>query len=510
MSRPLRIAYARLNQETNALSVLDTVMDDFRAGAWLDPGEMERACSRWGNEAPGFTRNAELSGFMRAIDAARKQGVEIETIPLFSAWAVPGGPLSRHTVLEFRDMLAQRLSAAGPLDGFYFCMHGAMGARNMEDPESFLLEAVREVVGPDLPIAMTLDLHANLTQRRVDAVDFLVAYHTNPHRDHVAVGQRAGEILVRQITGDARPTTAWRTLPMYLGGGTTIDFLPTMRPLFRWMKQQQKNPKVLDCSLFTCHPWNDSPDLGWSTHITTDGDPALAESLAEELADLAWGVRKVPVPYLPSIEEAIETAKRAGLARRLGAVVFADLSDVVTAGSVGENTRIIRALLAEGSDLKAYVPIRDADAVAALWDKPEGSTATVTIGGKLDPAREPSLDVTARILGKFERAPYGKSITLQMGETIACVTSGPPICMKPAFFRHHGLDPWKADVLVVKNFFPFRLFFAAIARKTVNVRTEGITDFDAVNELEFREPLWPQTDVPAWRPTDRRRRGLAE
>lgn len=510
MSRPLRIAYARLNQETNALSVLDTVMADFRAGAWLDAEAMEKACGRFGNEAPGFTRNAELSGFQRAVAAARKQGQAIETIPLFSAWAVPGGPLSAETVHAFRDLLVDGLTAAGPLDGVYLCMHGAMGARGIEDPESMLLEAVREVIGPTTPLVITLDLHANLTRRRVAGLTSLVAYHTNPHRDHVAVGQRAGEILIGTITGAHRPTTAWRSLPMYLGGGTTIDFLPTMRPLFRWMKTQQKNPKVLDCSLFTCHPWNDSPDLGWSTYVTTDGDPALAEALAEELADLAWGVRKVPIPYFPSAEEAIETARRAKVARRLGAVVFADLSDVVTAGSIGENTRLIAALLRHGADLEAYVPLRDAEAVAALWDTPVGAEVALAVGGKLDPTRDDPIDVRARLTGKFEGDPYGRSVTLRIGKTVLCVTSGPPICMKPAFFTHHGLDPWKADVLVVKNFFPFRLFFAHLARKTVNVRTKGITDFDAVSELKFREPLWPDEDVSEWRPTDRRRRGLSE
>ena len=501
----MRLAYARIAQESNALSVLDTVLEDFHRTHFVEGAELAAACSRGGTEAEGFLRNAELSGFLRAVAAANRRGAQIVAVPLFSAWAVPGGPLSVETFEALRDQLLQELHEKGPFDGVYLCLHGAMCARDIEDPESKLLAAVRAVIG-DAPLAVTHDLHANLTVERVQYSDILVGYRTNPHRDHVRCGQKAGELLIQQLTGQIRPTTAWRSLPMFMGGGSTIDFLPTMRPLFKWMTAQEKNPRVLNCCLYMCNPWNDSPDLGWSTHIITDNDPDLAEALAEELADLAWGVKDVPPPACPTPSEAIAKARDLLWARKTGAILFSDASDVVTTGTIGENTRLIKALLEQADGLLCYAAVRDAEVVAKLWGLPIGEQVTVQVGGKINPERDQPIEVSGRILRKQPTQPFGDIVVLDLDHLKLCVTAGQPTVMKPAFYADLGLNPWRADVIVVKNLFPFRLFFAHIARRTFYVQTKGISDLDAVAELTFREPLFPQADVEYWRPTDRRRR----
>ncbi|MCA9544207.1 MAG: M81 family metallopeptidase [Myxococcales bacterium] len=498
----LRIAYARIAQETNALSPVRTELADFERTHLFAGAELHANCQKGGYEAPGFLKNAELSGFIRAVEA--EGGVE--AVPLFSAWAVPNGPLSAECFATLRDRLVAELEAAGPVDALFLVLHGAMNADGQAEPEAALVAAARTVLG-DKPVAVTMDLHANLSREKVAAMDLICAYRTNPHRDHAKVGERCGRILIRQLKGQVRPTRAWRSLPLILGGGTTVDFLPTMRPLFRRMKQLEKDPRVLYCSLFMVHLWNDSPEIGWSTHVITDDAPELAEQLAEELADLAWGVRDVMPPEFPGPAEALAKVRRARLARAIGTVTLCDASDVVGTGAAGESPHLVKALL-EATDLVSYAPIRDAGVIDQIWGTPEGERVQVTLAGKLDPARNPPLPVEGTLLRKLPTEPFGRVAVLDLGALKLVVTEGQPLAMKPAFYKDVGLDPMKADAVVVKSLFPFLLYFLPYHRRAVYVRTQGVSDFDAARELSFLDPVHPFDPVTAWRPIDRMRRGL--
>jgi microcystin degradation protein MlrC len=495
----LRIAYARISQETNALSPVLTTWADFERTHFLEGPALAAACGPKGVEAEGFIKNAELSGFVKA--ATQHQ---ITAVPLLSAWAVPNGPLSVACFANLRDRLVAALRDAGPLDGLFLSLHGAMNAEGQSEPEAELIAAARTIIG-DAPVAVSLDLHANLSRDKVAQMNLICAYRTNPHRDHAKVGARAGDLLIRQLKGEIQPTVAWRSLPMLLGGGTTVDFLPTMRPLFKRMKQLEKNPKVLYCSLFMCHPWNNSPELGWSTHVITDGDPALAEQLTEELADLAWAVRHKMPPRFLEAPEAIAKLRRARIARTLGTVTLCDASDVVGAGAAGENTHLIKALLA-ADDLISYAPIRDADAVAALWDQPIGGPVSLSVGGRLDPEHSPPLAVRGTLMRTETTAAFGRIVVLDLGPVKLAITEEQPIVMKPAFYKDLGLNPFKADAVVVKSLFPFLLYFLPYHRRAIYVKTHGVTDFDAAKALSFDDPIHPFDPVDAWRPTDQKRR----
>jgi microcystin degradation protein MlrC len=354
-----------------------------------------------------------------------------------------------------------------------------------------------------------MDLHANLTQRRMQTMDLLVGYATNPHRDHVRTAKLAGKLLLRALRGEVRPTTAWRSLPLLVGGGTTLDFLPAMLGIFRRMRALERRGEVLTASVFMCHVWNDDPDLGWSVVVTTDDDQAKAERLAEELADRCWEVRHKQPPEFASAEEAVAQAQRMKLRRKLGTITLADASDVVTAGAPGDTTCMLRALLEGGQGLRAYLPMRDPRAVAQLWNEDVGSELTLEVGGSLDPEVSDALEVTGVLRRKQEVPGMKRQCVLRSGDIELVITEGPPVTIRPSFFSDVGLDPWKADVLVVKNFFPFRLFFLPHSRKTLYVKTKGRTDIDAAFGLEFNEPLHPIAEVAEWRPTDARRRGLA-
>jgi microcystin degradation protein MlrC len=503
----LRIAYGRIAQETNALSPVRTTLADFRALHYVEGDALARAVAH--DEAPGFLKKAELRGF---VDRARALG-DVELIPTISAWAVPSGPLDRACFDALRDSLIADLRAAGRLDAVMLSLHGAMGVDGLDDPESDLLQAVREIVH-DIPIVATLDLHANLSPRRVALTTSLCGYHTNPHRDHVRCGARAAEILVRAARGEIRPTTAWRSLPMLLGGGTTIDVLSPMRAIYaRCRSLPKRDRRVLDASVFMVHPWLDTPEVGWSVHVTTNGDAALANRYADELADACWAVRHQQPPHFPSASEAVRDAVASRWARRTGIVVMADASDVVSAGSTGDSTRLLDALLTEGDGLTSYVAVQDPESARALFELPIGARVDRAIGGTRDPSRHTPLLVRGRIGAKRNEPGFQRRVRVDLEPTHrgarvhVVLVEGPALVIKPAFYRDLGLRMRHADVVVVKNFFPFRLFFLPYARKTIYVRTRGVTDFDAAFDLpRLRGPIHPRDRVDDWHEADARRR----
>lgn len=498
-----RIAYARIAQETNALCPVATTLHDFEGSHYLEGDALLRATSS-GPEVPGFFKRAELAGF---IAAARERKADVEPVPILSAWASSGGPLSTECFEQLEARLLERLRAAGRVDGMYLCLHGAMGVRGIADPESRLVRSVREVIG-GVPLVVSHDLHANVTKERVDAVDALVAYQTNPHRDHAKIGKKAGAIVIGTVMRELRPTMAWRTLPIILGGGKTIDFLQPMRPVFRRMRAAERAGEALAASTLMVHPWNDHPALGWSTVAVTDGDAAAAERLADELAEMCWERRHEQPPEFAGASEAIAAARAAKWRRKLGCVMMADASDVVTAGAAGDSTHLLRALIEEAGGMVAYAALRDPQAIEALWPRATGDVVELPIGATLDPASSSPLPVRGTVIGKHQRHGFGRTVVFAVDHVKIVITEGPALVMRPSFYTEVGLDPWRADIVMVKNFFPFLMFFLPYNRKTLFVRTRGTTDFDAAFQLAFDGPMHPRDPVDDWRPRDRQRRGI--
>ena len=499
-----RIAYARIAQESNSLSPVPTTLHDFEGSHYLEGDALLRATTE-GPEVAGFFKKAELAGF---IAAARARKTEVEPVPILSAWASSGGPLAKDCFEELEARLVAQLRAAGRIDGMYLCLHGAMGVLGISDPETRLVRSVREVLG-GAPLVVSHDLHGNVTQERVDAVDALVAYQTNPHRDHARIGKKAGAIAIGTVLGELKPTMAWRSLPMILGGGKTIDFLQPMRAVFKRMRQAERAGDALAASTFMVHPWNDSPSLGWSTLVVTDNDAAAADRLADELAEMCWERRHEQPPRFPGASEAIATARAAKFRRKLGCVTMADASDVVTAGAPGDSTHLLRALIEEGKGMRSFAAVRDPAAIATLWPREPGDVVALTIGGTLDPTSSAPLPVRGTVVSKHDRHGFGRTVVLAVDDVRVVITEGPSMVMRPSFYTEVGLDPFRADIVMVKNFFPFLMFFAAYNRKTIFVRTRGATDFDAAFQLPFDGPMHPRDPVDDWRPRDRVRRGVS-
>lgn len=498
-----RIGYARIFQETCAHAPQSTHLSNFKSMHWLEGAELAAACAPGGAEYPGLLKNAELSGFVRAA-----QALDVQAVPLVSAATLPSGPLTEETYRHLEDALLRAIDQAGELHGLFLSLHGAMVGERDQELDGRLLERVRERLGAHVPIAASLDLHGHLTPGKVAPTPLLCGYHTNPHRDLAATGERAGRVLIDTVRGKVHPTRAWRKLPVVLGGGMNIDLMPPMRSMFNRMKRWQKHPKVLSADVYTMHPFIRAVDAGWAVHVLTHDDQALADQVADDLARAAWRVSETPATPFVSVEQALDGVRKAWLRRQTGVVNFVDASDIIGCGAPGCNTHLLRELLDRGGGWRVYLPVLDAAAAADLMHRTEGTRVQFSLGGKYGDVFDPRIEVAGKLL-KTTRTTYGNTAVVDLGDIKLVVTELPPFMISPQLYKELGLPPLRADIVVQKSIFRFLIYWWAYHRKVIPVATSGATDLGRIRDLEGMWAVRPFQHVPHWRERDAAYRGAA-
>lgn len=483
------ILYAEFMHEVNSFSPVLTTERDFKADHLFFGEEVITSAAE---------EKKQLAGFLKAV---KKHGKgRIRTIPLVQAKSMSGGPIDSAFYSAMKETILSGVKEQEKVDGIYLSLHGAMGVEGMFDPEGDLLQELRALVGEDIPIAASFDLHANITRRRKEAADILVGYHTNPHRDHFDTGYRTGSLLIRTVLGEIDPVMTVNKMRLLKGGGMNIDFLPPFRKIFRTMKKMEMKNEVLSVSFFPVHLWIDDPELGYSTIAITNGKPEMAQEIADSIANMAWAVRDVPQPEGNSPEKAIEMARKKKLARMLGTTVFCDVSDAVGTGTPGESTWILKALLNHGSNLTSYLTLRDEQAAREAWKYETGDEVTLMVGGKIDTIYNKPIPYSGVIIRK-EETSFGKTLIIKHNGIHLILSELPMASRYPSEFRDLGLSLWKADIVVVKNLFPFRYRYLLYNRKTFNIKTPGLSNIDpsGLKYEHIPRPIYPLDTIDSWR-----------
>jgi len=483
------ILYAEFMHEVNCFSPVITTEINFKADRLF-----------YGEDVPtsAIEENKQLAGFLSAVEKSGRG--RVKAVPVVQAKSMSGGPVDSLFYARIRNLILEAAGSHPQVDGIYLSLHGAMGVQGMFDPEGDLITSLRKVVGPDVPIAVTFDLHANVTKRRAENADIIVGYHTNPHRDHFKTAFRAGDLLIRTVFGEIEPVMVVNKMKLLKGGGINIDFLPPFRKIFAAMKKMEKQPDVLSVSFFPVHIWIDDPELGYSTIGITDGNHDLSSRLADEISEMAWAVRDVPQPQGNTPEEAVAMARVKKTARVLGTLVFCDVSDAVGTGTPGESTWILKALVENGSEMTSYITLRDEEAAHEAWNSNVGDEVTLTVGGKIDTAYNQPFTYTGIVTLKQETS-YGKTVIMKHNGIHLIISELPMASRSPGDFKDLGLSIWKADIVVVKNLFPFRYNYLLYNRKTVNVMSLGLSNTDpfALNYVHIPRPVYPLDRIDSWR-----------
>jgi microcystin degradation protein MlrC len=496
----MRIAIGQLWQETNTFNPIPTTRADFAHFGILRGAELvERMADT--NELGGFIQS--LWGWPE-----RPEVVGLVRLP---AW--PGGMASADTFAWIRQEMTDSLPRALPVDAVLLALHGALVAEQTPDVEGEVLQAFREIIGPSVPLLVTLDLHANITERMVRAADALVLYHTAPHIDVFETGQRGAAVLRRTLVDGVRPVTAYQKIPLVVPAerANTQDPASISHALRERLHALERQPGILTAGLATVQPWLDIPELGTSVVIVTEGDPVLAARTCSEIAAEVWRRRRDYLPELVSVADGV----RAAYENKEGLVVLGDSADATTSGATGDSTAVLSELLKYEWPWPALVTLVDADAVEMARRRGVGSELTMDLGGKRDRHFSQPLRVTAEVQNVFEAQfvlsghlarnmpiDMGLSAVLRCGQVHVVVTSRSGPHFAPQLFQTPGLDPFAASVLVAKSPCGFRAAYAAHARKILVVRAPGCAPSDFWNYpyRNIPRPMWPWDEIQTWAP----------
>lgn len=459
----MRLAIAGIGHETNTFSPLRTGLERFAVSRGAEILE------RYGVEA--------LEG--------------VEWVPILCAGAMPDGLVVRATYEALRDELASRLADAMPVDGVYMPLHGAMEVEGVGDGETDLVSAVRAVVGPDVPIAASLDLHANIAPAFAASANILTAMRTAPHIDGRATRDRAIRHLARAVREGLRPSNVLVKLPLVLPGEYAVTDSEPARSLYARLPAIAALPGVMDASLAIGCAWTDSPDTSVSVVVVAEGDEAPARAAAEVFAAEVWARREEfgPDAEMMPLAEAVAAA----MADPAGPIIISDSGDNPTAGAAGDLPYAVAELIGAGASSAVVCPFADAETVARCSEAGEGARVGVALGGKLDTTREP-----LRVEALVRRVRPGL-VVLAIDGVEVVVTEGRRGGCHMGTYDEAGIDPTRRHIVVVKQGY-LSPQFRAMAHRSIWATTPGATSLrlDELPYARLRRPVFPLDADAHW------------
>jgi microcystin degradation protein MlrC len=417
-------------------------------------------------------------------------------VPTFVANADPGGLVQRETYERLKAELLAELAAALPADGVLLDLHGAMEIEGIGDGESDLIGAVRELVGDAMLIAVSLDLHGNISPELVARADILTAYRTAPHRDAAATRRRALELLVGALERGQRPAAAMVKLPLVLAGEAAVTDVEPARSLYAQLPEIAQTPGLLDASLLIGCAWTDSPYATVSVIVVAEADAALAQEHAARLAASVWA-RRAEFGYsveAREIDEAIRQAQQASA----HPVYISDSGDNVTAGAPGDSAVAAARLVAAGATGALIAAIVDPAAVQLCSAAGVGATVSLRIGATLDARTGPPLTVEAFVERLGSNAA---SAVVRIDDVQIILTSERQAFIERSAIVAAGVDPDAQKIIVVKLGYLFP-DLVAHAKRAIMALTPGATTL-RLDTLPYRKlsrlvfPLDPQTEWQA-------------
>ncbi|MGQ0676742.1 MAG: M81 family metallopeptidase [Rhodospirillales bacterium] len=492
-----RVAILGLHLETNAFAPV-TTEKDFRERSYLEGAAIMRNA-----RSPAPIWPMEVPGFVAAMDRLGPW----QPVPILVAGAEPGGPAEHRFIEACLKRIHDGLKAALPLDAVYITNHGAMTTTEDFDPDGELYAMVRAAVGAGVPVAATVDLHCNPSQRMVDSVDVLIGYLTNPHVDMRERAAEAARALKEMMNG-VGTSAAFIKLPIV---PPTVTQLTSAGPYAELIALGQKRlaPAIMNVTVLGGFAFSDTPKNGLSIVVTArGGDPAPARKLAREIADMAWANRQRFRAKLTPLRDAVAMARGAGDDPRRPALILADVADNPGGGGGGNTTWLLKALhnaKARGILVGVFIDAalaRQAHrlCVGARFD------AVFNGAGETDYAKRFTAParVTALHDGRFVgrrgifaggTVELGPCAALDLGGIAVVIGSPRQQCADPVFLEALGLDIVKARSVVVKSRGHFRAGFDEFfpPERVIEVDCPGLTSPD-LTRFPFKR--LPRPSIP--------------
>ena len=498
---PRRYVIALIKHETNTFSPITTPITAFGHGNGPAFGDAARL---------RFTdTNTPMGAY---LDIAKQEGAEVATPVAAEAW--PSNKASRATF----EQLVQPLEAAvrKGCDAALLDLHGAMVIEDCDDAEGEIVKRLR-AIAPDLPIAVTLDYHTNLSADLVDNATVITGYKTYPHVDMYEVGKLAGDIMTRTLAGEVAPVMAWGWLPLL---ASIMRHAPDDGPsgdIVRYAREMEASGNVLAATFLASFPHADTPYTGVSTIVVGDakrGGAATAKEVCDRMLAIASKRRAEYAFVAPPLAESVARAKQLGMATSTGPVLLIDHCDNCGSGGAQDVMMVVAEILRQELDDVAIAPIRDAASVAQMIAAGVGNDVNLQLGGKTDmPSiglKGAPLQVRGRVRtitdGEFVitgpmytgiRTFLGRTAVLDTGRAQIVVTERAHEPMDVGVFTHCGIDPRRKRYVMLKSRIHYRAGFKPIAAHIVECAGAGVTNADlSVYRYEkLRRPIWPLDPV---------------
>jgi microcystin degradation protein MlrC len=495
----MRLLIAMMKHETNTFSPVPTPLARFGNG----PGPL------YGEAAIRAYRGTG-TGLGAYLDLAARGRAEI-VLPI-AASAPPSSPVEDAAYREITDCICNA-AAKGGYDGIMLDLHGAMVTQSLDDGEGQFLKRLR-AIAPTTPIAVALDMHANLYDEIVANATVVAGYRTYPHVDTYETARLAGEILLRAMRGEVRPVMAWGNalmLPHVMRQGT--DDHPNQELQHRCAAMAEEG--ALAASLFTGFPHADIANAGLSAVVVTDGNRELAERLRDELLDRAWVDREAFVYRIEPLRESVARARAIPApAPGKGPIVLLDHYDNCASGGTMDTTAVLAEIMRQGLDDVAAFAIYDPQAVQQAIAAGIGAEVTLSIGGKIAmpsiPVESPPLSVTGTVKtisnGHYRnRGPMARGLQMDMGPAVVLDTGAVEIVL---ISRHVepsdlncllalGIDPMQKRYVMLKSRIHWRAGLGKVATAVVDCAGVGVctSDYGQLRFKKVRRPIYP-LDLP--------------
>lgn len=471
-----RIAIAGFAHETNTFAPTPTDLEDFL---------LTTTCPS-GMRGPEILAHPDLAmpigGF---VTAARAAGDTL--VPICWYAAEPAGIVTARAFERIVAEIVNGVANAGALDAVYLDLHGAMVAAGYDDGEAEILRRVRAVIGPDMPLVASLDLHANVGDGMIRNATALVAYRTYPHVDMRATGARAHGIVRWCLETGRRPAVAVRRLDFIMPPHRQSTMTEPARSLYAELDAiEAGTPGLVSMTFNMGFHLADIPMNG-PTVIAYGDDQAGAEAAAGRMArsveshEKAFGIGLMP----PA--DAIRLALQQPPGKP---VILADVQDNAGGGATSDTVGILEALVAARVDDAVLAILHDPEAARAAHRVGVGASLTIGLGGKLVAGHKPFHGTF--VVEKLADGPFAFTGPMMRGNTgnlgkVAClridgvrvvVSEGRTQCLDQAYFRHAGIEPAAHRIVVVKSTNHYRADFAGIAERIIEVDAPGLSSMN--------------------------------
>ena len=446
-------------------------------------------------------------------DEMQLRGIDWEPLPILVTAAEPGGPADEDFFQRTKAEMQRRLEDAGPIDGVFCSLHGAMTSTGGDDPDGEVLGMVREVVGPDVPILSSLDLHANISERMVEMADVLVAYITNPHVDQAERAQEAAGLMC-EIWDGMKPETAFIRLPLVSPSVVLLTAEGPYADLINYGQRAQTDI-IANVSVVAGFVYSNTPMNGIAVIVTARNDLGAARSLAQDIAERAWADRTRFRKDLTALDCAIAMIKANGENLSRPAQIFADVADNPGGGGRGNTTYVLKALVEADVQDCLFGVFHDPALVRAAQTAGEDAEFDAIFNAETESEFSARYTALARVLGLHDgkmvgtlgiwagrSIDVGPTALLQVGGVKLVAITHRKQCADPIYFQTFGLDVTEARSVVVKSRGHFRAGFAPFfsAEHIFEIDVPGLTSpvLSNFNFDRLPRPVYSLDEEATW------------